>query len=75
MKEETMNKWEKPVLSVLGVDKTKGGNVLTILSGVPSFDNEDLFTTQDVEGAQTTGNGSTGSTASTGSESSVSNHS
>lgn len=69
-----MKKWEKPVLSVLGIDKTKGGNILTMLSGVPSFDNEDLFTTADVEGAANT-DGESISSASVESASSVSNHS
>ncbi|MBI9014128.1 MAG: hypothetical protein JEZ08_17970 [Clostridiales bacterium] len=35
-----MKSWEKPVLSVLGVDKTKGRSVFKVLSGVPLFENE-----------------------------------
>lgn len=35
-----MKSWEKPVLSVLGVDKTKGRSVFKVLSGVPLFEEE-----------------------------------
>lgn len=35
-----MKSWEKPVLSVLGVDKTKGISVFKVLSGVPLFEGE-----------------------------------
>jgi len=61
-----MKKWEKPILSVLGINKTKGGKTFKILSGVPLFDSDNLYTRSSVEGTSSDSSSNNGPSVNTG---------
>lgn len=54
-----MMKWERPVLSVLGISKTKGSK-FKALNGVPVFSGEEFVPPEQYVFAKSDSNGSSG---------------